>query len=123
MATASKYLPLTTVIDPATQNQLGIAGTGQALVSPGGKYANISTNTTTLVKTGAGILHSLTINTKGASSNTAAIYDGITAGGTLIGTVDTTSGVLNLPYGIQFEVGLCIVTATGTAANLTVSFS
>lgn len=81
---------------------------------------NLFANATTLVKTGEGILHTITINTKGASSNTLKIYDGLTASGTLLATVDTTITVTTLLFDFKFFTGLCIVIGTGTAADVTI---
>lgn len=85
-------------------------------------YSNISSNATTVVKSTPGVLHSITINTKGASSNVAAVYDGTAAAGVTIGTIDTTSNVQTLIYDVAFGTNLTIVTSTGTAANITVSY-
>lgn len=85
-------------------------------------YAHISTNATTTVKSGNGTLHAITVNTKGASANVATIYDSLTATGQVIGIIDTTAGPAALPYDLAFSIGLTIVTATGTAADLTVTF-
>jgi len=87
-----------------------------------GTANNISSNTTTVVKSGAGLLHSITINTKGASSNTATVYDNTAGSGTKLATIDTTSAIGALAYNIVFSTGLTIVTATGTAPDITVSY-
>lgn len=87
------------------------------------KFANLLANATTIVKSGRGVLHCITINNAGASSNTCSVYDGLSASGTLIGVIDTVE--LNgrtLLYDVQFAVGLTIVIGTGTAADLTVSY-
>ena len=84
---------------------------------------NIISNTTTTVVSGHGLLHSVTINTKGATSNTAKIYDGTAATGTLLATIDTTANVGTLIYDVNFSTSLTIVTASGTAADLTVSYA
>lgn len=86
------------------------------------KANDISTNTTTTVKSGAGFLHTLTINTKGASSNVLTVYDNTAGSGTKIATIDTTTGVTTLTFDVGFATGLTIVTATGTAADVTVSY-
>jgi hypothetical protein len=85
-------------------------------------YQNITTNTTTTVKSGAGLLHSITINTKGASSNVLTIFDNTAASGTKIGTVDTNTSLVTFMYDVKFTTGLTILTATGTAADVTVSY-
>lgn len=91
--------------------------------NPGALAVNISTNTTTLVKSGAGILSSIAINTKGASSNTATVYDSLTGTGTILAVIDTTASIGTIQYNLKFSIGLTVVTATGTAANLTVMYS
>ena len=85
--------------------------------------ANVNTNTTTTVKSGAGYLHSLSINKKGSGANTATLYDNTSGSGTVLATIDTTSQIQTLLYDIQFSTGLTVVTATGTAADLTLSYA
>ena len=51
-------------------------------------FSNINTNTTTTVKSGAGVLKRIVVNKVGALSNTCTIYDNTTATGTIIGTID-----------------------------------
>lgn len=80
----------------------------------------ILANGTTLVRTGPGVLHGISINTKGASSNTIKIYDGLTAGGTLKATIDSTITTGPWMFDMDFITGLTIVIATGTAADITV---
>jgi len=94
-----------------------------AAPSGGANYTNITTLATTVVKSGPGVLYAVTINSKGATSNTAKLYDNTAASGTTIGTLDTTSGVGGMSYGIygvNFLNGLTVVTAAGTAADITV---
>ncbi len=86
-------------------------------------YRNIATNATTVVKSGAGTLVRIVINSKGAAGNTATLYDNTAGSGTRIGTLDTVNGVIaSLDYGSAFTTGLTVVTATGTAADLTVVY-
>lgn len=84
--------------------------------------AHISTNTTTTIRTGEGLLGMVTINTKGASANVATIYDNTAGSGTVLAVIDTTAGPQSLFYCVKYTVGLTVVTATGTAADLTVSY-
>jgi len=67
-------------------------------------------------------LHAITINTKGASANTATVYDNTAGSGTKIATIDTTASVGTLRFDAAFSTGLTIVTATGTAADITVLY-
>lgn len=85
-------------------------------------FSNITTNTTTTVKSGAGVVHTICINTKGATANTATVYDNTAASGTKLGTIDTTTGVGCMTYNAAFGTGLTVVTAAGTAADMTVTY-
>jgi len=82
--------------------------------------AQIVTATTTLVKTGPGLLHSLIINTN-LDAAVVTVYDALTATGTPLATI-TTSGTIPffLPYDIPFATGLTIVTSA--AIKMTVTF-
>lgn len=90
---------------------------------PSYAYSNLLANATTLLKTGQGLLHSIVINNAGAASNLCTVYDGLSASGIVIATIDTVE--LNgrvLLYDVHFTVGLTIVIGTGTAADLTVAY-
>jgi hypothetical protein len=90
-------------------------------VAQGFKYTNITTNTTTTVKSGAGVLHSVSVNTKGATE-TAQMYDNTAGSGTKIGLIDVTLTQDTLIYDLQFQTGLTIVTAGTTPADITVAW-
>lgn len=101
------------------------ANTTPWLVTPaagttgGYSYNHISTATTTTVKSGAGTLHALTINTKGSAS-TATIYDNTAGSGTVIAVVDTSGATGTVIYDVAFTTGLTVVTAA--TQDLTVSY-
>lgn len=98
------------------------AGVGVVAVEETGRpFSHISTNTTTTIKSGAGFLHSLVINTRGLT-NTATIYDNTAGSGTVVAAIDTTLSTTAFVYDIAFSTGLTIVTAGGTAADLTISY-
>jgi hypothetical protein len=80
-------------------------------------YTRINTNSTTVVKSGAGTLHGITFCTKGATANVWTLYDNTAGSGTVIGVIDTTTAVAQLPFDVQFGTGLTIVSATGTCAD------
>lgn len=67
------------------------------------------------------------VNTKGASSNTATIYDSTEAIGANAerrkGKLDTTANVGAIEYGFPVFDGLYIVVETGTAPDLTVVYA
>jgi hypothetical protein len=95
-------------------------------VSPasGTSSVNISTATSTQIKTGAGTFYGLSVNTPEAGA-TATIYDGTDNTGKLLGTYPlTAAGPLNAPAnGLPFSVGLFVVTAGGSPANVTVLYA
>lgn len=81
---------------------------------------NLLANGTTLVRTGIGVMAGVNINVLGASSNTLKLYDGLTAAGTLIGTIDTTVALGPTMPNVKFSTGLTAVLGTGTAADITI---
>lgn len=85
-------------------------------------FSNINSNTATQVLTGAGILHTVCINDKGASSNIATIYDNTASSGTTVAVIDTVTAEGCLRYDAAVGTGIRIVTATGTAGDLTVTY-
>lgn len=92
-------------------------------VSPSGTpRQHINSNATTAIKAGPGTLYAICINTKGASANTATVYDNTAGSGAVLAVIDTTAGVTCLTYNAAFVTGLTVVTATGTAADLTVTY-
>lgn len=91
----------------------------------GWKYENITTDTTTDVNSGEGILHSITINTPIASS-VITVYDNTAASGTKIATITlpatlVSQGPMTALYDVTYTTGLTIVTGTG-ASDVTVSY-
>ena len=84
-------------------------------------YVNISTNTTTIVSKVPCRLVKIVNNKAGASANTATVYDNTAGSGTKIATIDTTqASVSEWGYNCNCDTGLTVVTATGTAADITV---
>lgn len=88
----------------------------------GHSYAHISTSTTTTVKSGAGVLHNISINTLGTVASTTTIYDNTAGSGTVIGVINslTLSGAFILD--VAFTTGLTIVTTGTVAPDVTVSY-
>ena len=100
--------------------RLGGSSTGNdyTAVKIENSYTNITTATTTVIKTGAGWLHTLTINTTSAGAIT--IYDNTAASGTKIGTLVLSAGVATYTFDVAFATGLTVVTAG--ASDLTVAW-
>lgn len=96
---------------------------GRALVEQRNTHLNITTATTTVVKSGSGFLHLIMVNAAAASA-TITIYDNTSAAGTKIGTVTMPATLLasqaTLRFDVTFSTGLTIVT-TGTE-DLTISY-
>lgn len=87
------------------------------------KYANITTNTTTVVKTGPGVLHTITVNIVGTAPATLTIFDNTAGSGTKIATATITASDTWFLYDVGFNNGLTIVTASGaTVGDYTVSY-
>lgn len=84
--------------------------------------SHLSANGTTTIRSGEGLLGMVTINTKGASANTCTIYDNTAGSGTVLAVIDTTVTPQSLFYGVKYTVGLTVVVATGTAADITISY-
>jgi hypothetical protein len=104
----------------------GAAASGQqfaygalSMQQEGYSYKNITTATTTVVKSGAGVLHSIVINKPG-TTDTLTIYDNTSGSGTKIGTI-TVSGSTPYVFDVAFGTGLTIVSG-GTAGDYTVSY-
>lgn len=84
-------------------------------------YAHVSSNTTTTIKSGSGILSTVCLN-KAGITNTATLYDNTAGSGTVIAVIDTTLTVGTRAYDAVFSTGLTVVTSGGTAADLTLSY-
>lgn len=78
----------------------------------------ISTNTDTVVKTGRGKLHTITIGETAAGAIT--VYDSTTASGTVLAVLKSSIAEQTLTFDLCFTVGLTITTAA--ASKLTVTF-
>jgi len=86
-------------------------------------YRRINANGTTTLQTGGGVLRSVTIAVVGAAANVLTIYDNTAGSGTVIlnaSTVLTAPCTWTLDAG--FNTGLTVVLATGTAADITVTY-
>lgn len=81
-------------------------------------YSNITTGTTTTVKSGSGVLKRITINTTAAGAIT--VYDNTAGSGTKIATFPSSAVVGTYEFGVKFSTGLTIVTAA--ASDITVAY-
>ena len=76
------------------------------------RFTNITTATTTVVKSGAGRLIHIVVN-KPVSASSITIYNNTAASGTKIGTITNSTVVTPyfLDYDARFDTGLTIVTS------------
>lgn len=82
-------------------------------------HKNIAGAATTVVKSGAGVLHNITVNTTAAG--TITVYDNTSGAGTKIATIAASPVVGScFQFDVSFTTGLTIVTAA--ASDITVSY-
>jgi hypothetical protein len=96
------------------------------------RYYNVNTLGTTIIPLPSNprrnlVLVAIVVNTKGASSNLATIYDSnATIGARVenkIGVLDTVNTTGRIEYGLPIYNGIYIVLSAGTAADLTVIYA
>lgn len=115
-------------------NNMAAAGSGAivATVDVGGvhfpvlgadaySFVNITTATTTVVKSGAGVFKGIAINSIGTTV-TITIYDNTAASGTKIATISGVLPLQRINFGVKFSTGLTIVTTGVAAADMTVMY-
>jgi hypothetical protein len=85
------------------------------------KYNHIAGAATTTVKTGVGILHTISLNTP--ATGTISIFDNTAGSGTTIAIINATTSVVptTLDYDVGFNTGLTIVSSA--SQDITVSYS
>lgn len=114
MADTTTNEPTMRTTIPMKLIDLGDGTFGTQVFTAGYKFQNITSNTTTVVKTGAGILKRLVFN-KFVALGVVTIYDNTSAAGTVIGTSTLPVSLLAsngvLTYDISFATGLTIVTS------------
>jgi hypothetical protein len=86
------------------------------------QYTNITTSTSTQIKTVGGYLHTIVINTPG-TGETLTLFDNVACSGTKIGTITVAAGDLFRLYDLAFQNGLCIVSAGATPGDYTVTWN
>jgi hypothetical protein len=92
---------------------------GEELISESNfTYKNIAAAATTVVKSGAGELKLIVVNTTAAGAIT--VYDNTAASGTKIATLKASVVEGTYEYDVSFSTGLTIVTAA--ASDITVAY-
>lgn len=86
-------------------------------------YKHIATSTTVLVKTGAGTLDTICINSLGTVASAVEFDDALTHTTPVIGILNSlTTGQNCYRYNILFNTGLSITTTGTVAPDVTVSY-
>jgi len=83
-------------------------------------YAHISTNSTTTLVTGPGILHSVVVNNTTGASDTITIYDNTAASGSVIAILSESVGTYI--YDAAFGTGLTVVLSGTTPPDSTITY-
>lgn len=88
----------------------------------GYSFTPITGQATTLCKTGAGILHTITFN-KPTATAVVTVYDQTSATGTKIATITVPASPMpvTLTYDAAFAIGLTVVTGTADS-DITVTY-
>lgn len=104
-------------------SQVSLDARGAVFVNPAMfLYSHISTATTTTVKSGAGNLHSISVNTKGTVASTITVFDNTAGSGTVIGVIDSLNLSGAFVLDVAFTTGLTIVTTGTVSPDITVSY-
>ena len=129
---ATNPVPTTSAQAPAALGQAAMAASLPVVIASnqstitvqqaGYSFQNITTATTTTVKSGAGVLRGVTVNTKGTIASTIVIYDNIAGSGTIIGTIDSLNLAGQFVFDVAFATGLTLVTTGTVAPDITVSY-
>jgi hypothetical protein len=86
-------------------------------------YTHLNSNASTdNLLTRAGMLHTITINTKGATGNTLTVYDNAAHGSNTLAVIDTTGATQCFIFDAWLQNGLSVTIASGTAADVTLTY-
>jgi hypothetical protein len=99
-----------------------VASNNALKVETNNTYNHIATAATTTVKSGAGNLHSVTVNSLGTVASTLTIYDNTASSGAVIGIINTLALSGTFTFDVAFTIGLTIVTTGTVAPDVTVSY-
>lgn len=96
--------------------------TGGNKVEERGSFNNITTKTTTVVKSGAGTLLKVCTNAVG-TADTITVYDNTAASGTKLATAGAWLAGTCVPYNTAMTTGITVVTGGTTAGDYTVTYN
>lgn len=87
------------------------------------QFKRLAANGTFVIASHGAMLGSVIVNSVGATGNTLTIYNNSAGSGDIVAVIDTTSS--NMPqrdYNIMLSQGLTCVMATGTTADITITY-
>jgi hypothetical protein len=124
-ATSANSAPVVIASDQAAVTVKGAGpaapASSLATVSAGYTYTHIATSTTTAaIKTGAGVLHTVCINTLGTVASTITVDDALTATTPTIAIINSLNLLGCQTYDVTFSTGLTVVTTGTVAPDVTV---
>lgn len=76
----------------------------------------IVTATTTVIKTGPGLLHTITV--AGGTAGTIIVYDNTAASGTVLANFSSTNAIQTYIFDVAFTTGLTIITSAATSVSV-----
>jgi len=97
---------------------LGVVISRQGELETNPTYKYIAGTSTNILKYGSGTLHKVINND---NSGSVIVYDGISAGGDIIASIDLTKVLGSLAYDIPYNNGLTVVTH-GDIVKITVTY-
>lgn len=103
-------------------DQLHTDATAPTPLPPGYSFNHISAAATTVVKSGAGVLHTLSVNNLGTVASVTTVYNNTAGSGAVIAVINTLAGQESYIYDVAFDTGLTVVTTGTVAPDVTVSF-
>lgn len=109
-----------TALSNGNQNCIPVGTATPLPVSPQSSFVNITTNANTVVKASAGVFAGIAVNTVGVTSS-VVVYNNTTCTGTKIGTYSTVAQVV-LNVNALATTGICVTTAGGTPADITILY-
>jgi hypothetical protein len=98
-----------------------LGGTASIGYLGGFLYNNISTDATTQVKSGAGVLHSVSVNTAGTVASSVSVYDSTSTTTPVIGIFNALATDFYI-LDAAFATGLRVVTTGTVAPNVTITY-
>ncbi len=132
LASNQSAVPISATQLPAALGQAAMAASLPVVIASnqstittqqaGFSFTNITTSTTTTVKSGAGVLHLVNINADGTVASAVTVYDSLTGSGTKIATINSLALSGAFVYDVAFSTGLTITTTGTQAPDITVSW-